>query len=66
MAAETIANISGGNVQGFIQENHGTVNQYFISQVSDLISQSTPGTEVSFTQVEYRQRKFLFSKVKEY
>jgi hypothetical protein len=66
MTADNFVNISGGNVQGFIQENHGTVNQYFISQVSELISRPASGPEPSFTQVEYRQRKVLLSKVKEY
>ena len=58
--------ISGGNIQGFIQENHGTVNQYFISQVSELISGQSAPAEQPLTQVEYRQRKVLLSKVKEY
>jgi energy-coupling factor transporter ATP-binding protein EcfA2 len=66
MAAENIANISGGNVQGFIQENHGTVNQYFISQVSELISGQALSQELPLTPGEYRQRQVLLSKVKEY
>ncbi|MCM0591384.1 MAG: hypothetical protein KA716_14625 [Gloeotrichia echinulata DEX184] len=57
MTADNLANISGGNVQGFIQETHGTVTQYFISQVSELITGKAPDTEQPFTQVEYRQRK---------
>jgi len=65
MTMEKSVNISGGNVQGFVQENHGTVNQYFITQVSDLISGST-SQEKSLTQAEYRQRKVLLSKIKEY
>jgi hypothetical protein len=65
MAAENLVNLSGGTVQGFVQENNGTVNQYFISQVSDVISAAS-GTEKSLTQAEYRQRKVLLSKVKEY
>ena len=59
-------NISGGKVQGFIQENHGTVTQNFIYQVSELISGQTQITQQSLTQVEYRQRQVLLSKVKEY
>ena len=59
-------NISGGTVQGFIQENHGTVNQYFVSQVSELISRQAGATEQPLTQVEYRQRRVVLSKVKEY
>lgn len=69
MTSENFANrveISGGNVQGFIQENHGTVTQYFISQVSELLSGPASGTEKPLTQTEYRQRKVLLSKVKEY
>ncbi|MBD2291748.1 NACHT domain-containing protein [Microcystis wesenbergii FACHB-1317] len=66
MTAENFVNISGGNVQGFIQENHGTVTQNFIYQVSELISGQTSGTEQPLTQVEYRQRTVLLSKVKEY
>lgn len=66
MTADNFANISGGNVQGFIQENHGTVSQYFISQVSELISGQTSGTQQPLTQAEYGQRKVLLSKVKEY
>lgn len=66
MTAENFVNISGGNVQGFIQENHGTVTQNFISQVSELISGQASGTQQPLTQVEYGQRKVLLSKVKEY
>jgi Fe-S cluster biosynthesis and repair protein YggX len=66
MTADNLVNISGGNVQGFIQENHGTVTQYFISQVSELISGQASGAEQVLTQGEYRQRKVLLSKVKEY
>lgn len=66
MTTDNFVNISGGTVQGFIQENHGTVTQYFISQVSELISGQASGTEQPLTQVEYRQRKVLLSKVKEY
>ncbi|MEB3310289.1 MAG: NACHT domain-containing protein [Snowella sp.] len=62
---EKSVNISGGSVQGFVQENHGTVNQYFITQMSELIGGST-SPEKSLTQAEYRQRKVLLSKVKEY
>lgn len=66
MTADNFVNISGGNVQGFIQENHGTVSQYFISQVSELFSGQISGTQQPLTQVEYGQRKVLLSKVKEY
>lgn len=68
MTSENQVNISGGSVQGFIQENQGTVNQYFITQVSDLISSSASQekSEKSLTKVEYRQRSVLISKVKEY
>jgi len=66
MTAENFVNISGGNVRGFIQENHGTVTQNFIYQASELISGQTSGTEQPLTQVEYRQRTVLLSKVKEY
>ncbi len=65
MNADNFVNISGGNVQGFIQENHGTVSQNFIYQVSELISGQTSSTKQTLTQVEYRQRKVLLSKVKE-
>ena len=65
MTADNLVNISGGNVQGFIQENHGTVTQYFIPQVSELISGQASGIEQPLTQVEYRQRQVLLSKVKE-
>ncbi|MTJ48556.1 DUF3365 domain-containing protein [Dolichospermum sp. UHCC 0259] len=66
MTADNFVNISGGNVQGFIQENHGIVSQYFISQVSESFSRQTSGTQQPLTQVEYGQRKVLLSKVKEY
>lgn len=66
MTTENFVNISGGNIQGFIQENHGTVTQNFIYQVSELISGKTSGTEQPLTQLEYRQRTVLISKVKEY
>lgn len=66
MTHDKLVNISGGEIQGFIQENQGTVNQNFIYQVSELISESTVGTEKPLTQLEYRQRKVLLSKVKEY
>jgi hypothetical protein len=66
MTDDNFVNISGGNVQGFIQENHGIVSQYFISQVSELFSGQISGTQQPLTQVEYGQRKVLLSKVKEY
>jgi adenylate kinase family enzyme len=66
MTDDNFVNISGGNVQGFIQENHGTVTQNFIYQVSELISGKASGTEQSLTEGEYRQRTVLLSKVKEY
>lgn len=34
---ENHVNVSGGKVQGFIQENHGTVNQYLISQDPNML-----------------------------
>ncbi|QJB44512.1 NACHT domain-containing protein [Dolichospermum flos-aquae] len=66
MTDDNFVNISGGNVQGFIQENHGTVTQNFIYQVSEWISPQSSGTEQSLNQEEYRQRTVLLSKVKEY
>jgi adenylate kinase family enzyme len=66
MNEDNFVNISGGNIQGFIQENHGTVSQYFISQVSELFNGQTSGTQQPLTQVEYGHRKVLLSKVKEY
>lgn len=63
MTDDNFVNISGGNVQGFIQENNGTVTQNFISQVSDSLSRQVSDTE---TQVELRQREILLSKVKQY
>jgi energy-coupling factor transporter ATP-binding protein EcfA2 len=66
MTANNFANISGGHVQGFIQENHGTVTQNFIYQVSEWISPQASGTEQPLNQEEYRQRTVLLSKVKEY
>ena len=66
MTNDKFVNISGGKAQGFIQENHGTVNQHFIYQVSELMSGQTSHTAKSLTQMEYRQRKVLLSKVKEY
>ena len=58
--------ISGGNVNGLIQENNGTVNQNFIIQVSELISGQVSVTGKDLTQKEYRQRMVLLSKVKDY
>lgn len=66
MTDDNFASISGGNVQGFIQENHGTVTQYFISQLSEMLNGQVSSTEPSLTQTEYRQRRVLLSKVKEY
>ena len=66
MTKDNSVNISGGKVQGFIEENHGTVNQNFIYQVSDLISSQAPSSEKSLTKLEYRQRSVLLSKVKKY
>lgn len=65
MTDDNSVNISGGNVQGFIQENNGIVNQNFITQYAELYSGQAPDAE-KLTQVEYRQRKVLLSKVKEY
>lgn len=58
--------ISGGKVQGFIQENHGTVTQNFITQVSELVSGQVSVTERDLTREQYRQRTVLLSKVKDY
>jgi adenylate kinase family enzyme len=66
MTEDNLVNISGGNVQGVIQENNGIVNQNFITQYAESYSGQVSGTEQSLTQVEYRQRKVLLSKVKEY
>ena len=68
MTADNFANrveIFGGKVQGFIQENYGTVTQNFITQVSKLYS-SQAVTEKELNSEEYRQRTVLLSKVKEY
>jgi hypothetical protein len=68
MTSENFANdisISGGNIQGLIQENRGYVTLNFISQVSELISGQASSTEQSSTQEEFRQRKVLLSKVKQ-
>jgi hypothetical protein len=66
MTDDNSVNISGGNVEGFIQENNGIVTQYFISQVSESISGGAPSAEQPLTQIEFRQRTVLLSKVKEY
>lgn len=58
--------ISGGNVPGFIQENHGTVTQNFITQVSALVGEQTSLAGKGLTREEHRQRKVLLSKVKDY
>jgi hypothetical protein len=58
--------ISGGKVQGFIQENHGTVTQNFITQVSELVSGQVSVAEKDLTREQYRQRTVLLSKVKDY
>jgi len=55
-----------GEVKGWIQENKGIVNQYIISQVSGLLGRQASVTETPLTQQEYRQRKVLLSKVKEF
>lgn len=70
MTAEDFASgvaISGGNVQGLIYENHGTVTQNFIYQVSEVLGgQAASSTEQFSTHMQYRQRAVLLSKVKEY
>ena len=66
MSGDKSANISGGNVQAFIQENNGVVNQNFINHYAESYSRQTSGIEQPLTQVEYGQRKVLLSKVKEY
>jgi len=69
MASDNFVNrveISGGKVQGFIQENHGTVTQNFITQVSELISGQVSVAEKDLTREQYRQRTVLLSKVKDY
>ncbi len=58
--------ISGGKVQGFIQENHGTVTQNFITQVSELVSGQVSVVDKELTREQYRQRAVLLSKVKDY
>jgi energy-coupling factor transporter ATP-binding protein EcfA2 len=66
MATDKYFNISGERVQGNILENYGTVNQSFIYQVSELIGGQASGTQQPLTQIEYRQRTVLLSKVKKY
>ncbi|BAZ82062.1 DUF3365 domain-containing protein [Sphaerospermopsis kisseleviana CS-549] len=66
MNDDNVVNIYGSNIQGFIQENNGTVSQYFISQVSELFNGQTSGIQQPLTSVEYGHRKVLLSKVKEY
>ena len=69
MTADNFVNrieVSGGTVQGFIQENYGTVTQNFITQVSELVSGQVSVTENDLTQEQYRQRTVLLSKVKDY
>lgn len=66
MTKDNLVNISDADVKGFIQENHGTVNQNFIYQVSELINGQTSAMEQPLSRLEYRQRKVLLSKVKEY
>ncbi|MCC5664398.1 NACHT domain-containing protein [Nostoc sp. CHAB 5784] len=66
MTEDNSVNISGGKVQGFIQENNGTVTQNFINHVSDSLSGQTSGTEQFLAEKELRQRKVLLSKVKQY
>ena len=59
-------NISGEKLQGFIHENNGIVNQTFINQVSELFDRQVSVVKTELTQEEYRQRKALLSKVKDY
>ncbi|KAB8319526.1 NACHT domain-containing protein [Tolypothrix campylonemoides VB511288] len=66
MAGDHSANISGGNLQGFIQENNGIVNQNLIYHYAESYSRQTSGAQQPLTQVEYTQRKVLLSKVKDY
>jgi Cdc6-like AAA superfamily ATPase len=55
-----------GEVKGWVQENRGIVNQYIISQVSDLLGKQTSETQTPLTAQDYRQRKVLLAKVKAY
>lgn len=69
MTADNFASpvaISGGTVQGFIYENHGTVTQNFIYQVSELLRDPPSGSAQVLNQQDYRQRRVLLSKVKAY
>ncbi|MCC5604988.1 NACHT domain-containing protein [Nostoc favosum] len=65
MTEDNFVSIFGGQVQGFIQENHGTVHQNIINQISDSLSGQTSGTEKPLTGKELRQREVLLSKVKQ-
>jgi energy-coupling factor transporter ATP-binding protein EcfA2 len=58
--------ISGGWNQGFIQENHGTVNQNFITQVSEAVHEQLSITSEQLSQEKYRQRTVLLSKVQDF
>lgn len=60
------AEIFGGKVQGFIQENNGTVNQYIISQLSELLSDPTTQLEQNLDREQYLQRTTLLAKVKQF
>ncbi|MGK7940756.1 MAG: NACHT domain-containing NTPase [Crocosphaera sp.] len=60
----THRNISAKNI-GIVEMNGGNVTQNFIYQVSELMSGQAPPQQ-PLTQEQYRQRKVLLSKVKEY
>lgn len=55
-----------GEVKGWVQENKGVVNQYIISQVSDLLGKQTTEGQTSLTAQDYRQRKVLLAKVRSF
>ncbi|MDJ0732271.1 MAG: NACHT domain-containing protein, partial [Crocosphaera sp.] len=60
------AEIFGGKVQGFIQENNGTVNQYIISQLSEFLSDQTTQSEQNLNRDQCLQRSVLLTKVKQF
>jgi MFS family permease/energy-coupling factor transporter ATP-binding protein EcfA2 len=55
-----------GEVKGWVQENRGTVNQYIISQVSDLLGKQTSEVQPPLTAQDYRQRQVLLAKVRSF
>jgi NACHT domain/zinc-ribbon domain len=55
-----------GGVKGWVHENRGVVNQNIIFEISNLLGLWSPDRAKKLTQNEYKEKKVLLNKVRNY